>query len=287
MTTGEPNVPEAVIHAVEPGNGRTVLVVVAHADDPALFLGGTLALWARQGWRVVVVRATDDRRDSVGLDEAETVRQIAAEFRSAMALLCVEVVELGWPTDRMAALPYLELRAQIVREIRRWRPHTLVSFDPCSVGHEDNRDHVVLAQAVDEAAWTAMFDKHEPDQVAAGLAPHGVFERWYFGRRVAYATHIVDIAPTLATKIAAALATPTPLRHIAHQLQMQARTGGWRAEPIDRAAAGDLPTLFADLLTRGAARVGAAHGLAAAEEFRVVRLGGLGGWLEEVGEPLA
>jgi LmbE family N-acetylglucosaminyl deacetylase len=57
------------IHAIGPGGGRALLLVVAHADDPALFLGGTLALWSRAGWRVIVVRVTDDRRDSVGLDE--------------------------------------------------------------------------------------------------------------------------------------------------------------------------------------------------------------------------
>jgi LmbE family N-acetylglucosaminyl deacetylase len=280
-------VPDVGKHVIEPGAGRTLLLVVAHADDPALFLGGTLALWAQSGWRIVAVRATDDRWDSFGLDEGETRARIGREFAAAARILGIaEIVELGWPTDRMAALPRLELRAQIIAEIRRWRPHTLVTFDPNSVGHEDNQDHVVLAEAVDEAAWTAQFDKHEPQQIARGLAPHGVFERWYFGRRVAQVTHVVDIAATLPVKLEAALATATPLHHIACQLQMQARTGGWRAEPIDRAVAGELRPLFADLLRRGAGRVGAAHGLAAAEEFRVVRMGGLGEWLAEVGEPL-
>ena len=279
--------PEVEVRGIGPGHGRAILVVVAHADDPALFLGGTLALWARAGWRVVVVRVTDDRWDSVGLDEAETTRRIAAEFREAARVLGVaETVEFGWPTDQMAAAPRLELRGRVVREIRRWRPYALATFDPNSVLHEDNQDHVVLAEAVDEAAWTAQFDKHLPEHIAAGLAPHGVFERWYFGRRVAEVTDVVDIGATLPTKIEAALATPTMLHHIAHQLAMQARTGGWRAGPIDRAVAGDLRPLFADLLERGARRVGAPHGLAAAEEFRVVRFGGLADWLHQHGEPL-
>jgi LmbE family N-acetylglucosaminyl deacetylase len=186
----------------------------------------------------------------------------------------------------MAAAPRLELRASIIREIRRWKPYALVTFDPNSVGHEGNQDHVVLAEAVDESAWTAQFDKHEPQQIAQGLAPHGVFERWYFGRRIAQVTHVVDVATTLPGKLEAALATATPLHHIACQLQMQACTGGWRAELVDRAVAGELRPLFEDLLHRGARQVGAAHGLEAAEEFRVVRMGGLGAWLEQVGEPL-
>src|SRR4051794_33008855 len=120
-----------ILNVSEPGAGRMILLVVAHADDPALFLGGTLALWARTGWRVVAIRATDDRWDSAGLDEVETAARIRRELAQAARILGIaEIVELGWPTDRMAAVPRLELRAQIIREIRRWRPYRLVTFDP-------------------------------------------------------------------------------------------------------------------------------------------------------------
>src|SRR5262245_11012234 len=43
VTTGRRGMAAPQIQTIEPGAGRTVLVVVAHADDPALFLGGTLA----------------------------------------------------------------------------------------------------------------------------------------------------------------------------------------------------------------------------------------------------
>ncbi|MFM8846957.1 MAG: PIG-L family deacetylase, partial [Actinomycetota bacterium] len=69
------------------GRGRTVLLVVAHADDPTLFLGGTVARWAADGWRVVVVRATDDRWDSWNTDEATTIAQNKQQFDEAMAIL--------------------------------------------------------------------------------------------------------------------------------------------------------------------------------------------------------
>jgi LmbE family N-acetylglucosaminyl deacetylase len=72
---------------ISPGEGRTILLVVAHADDPALFLGGTILRWADAGWRVVCVRVTDDRWDSHDLSEAETIAANAAEFRKAAAAL--------------------------------------------------------------------------------------------------------------------------------------------------------------------------------------------------------
>jgi LmbE family N-acetylglucosaminyl deacetylase len=58
---------------IAPGEGRTILLVVAHADDPALFLGGTILRWADAGWRIVCVRVTDDRWDSHNLTEAATI----------------------------------------------------------------------------------------------------------------------------------------------------------------------------------------------------------------------
>jgi len=73
--------------SLEKGMGRTLLLVVAHADDPAIFVGGVVAMWAKAGWHVHCLRVTDDRWDSVGLDEAETIRRNAVEFRQAARVL--------------------------------------------------------------------------------------------------------------------------------------------------------------------------------------------------------
>ena len=69
------------------GRGRVLLLVVAHADDPAIFAGGVLALFVQAGWQVHALRVTDDRWDSVGLPEAQTIALNAAEFRAAAGVL--------------------------------------------------------------------------------------------------------------------------------------------------------------------------------------------------------
>lgn len=278
----------AQITEIAPGEGRVILLVVAHADDPALFLGGTIIRWADAGWRVVCLRVTDDRWDSVGLSEGETIAANAAEFRVACARLGVaEIVELGWATDVLGDASEVALRERIIRAVRAHRPYALVSFDPYATWGEDNQDHLKVAAAVDEAFWTSQFDKHHPEHRAEGLEPHGCFERWYFGRELTRVTDVVDIAPVLARKIETALAHETMLRHFAHQLRLQARTGGWRLPIADRAADGDgLRALMEPLLTAGARATGARHGLEAAEAFRVVRFGGLEGLLEREGERL-
>ena len=273
---------------LEPGAGRTVLVVVAHADDVALFIGGTVAAWSDAGYRVVVVRVTDDRWDSVGLSEDETITANASEFRKACDILGVaEVVELGEPTDVLADVSEVRLREMIIRQIRVHRPYALVTFDPYAMYGEDNQDHHKVAAATDEGFWTAQFDKHHPEHQAEGLQPHGCFERWYFGRSVQRVTDVIDIAATIDRKVAAACAHATMMRNFMQQLQMQARSGGWRIDAVDRAlTTDDVEPLLAQLLRAASAQVGERHGLDVAEEFRVVRFGGLQPLLDSLGERL-
>jgi LmbE family N-acetylglucosaminyl deacetylase len=274
--------------SIPPGHGRTILLIVAHADDPALFLGGAVALWADAGWRVVCVRATDDRWDAIGMTEAEAIDANRRQFHAAAeALGIAEIVELGYATDVLGDVSEVGLRAHIIREIRRHRPYALVTFDPYAMYGEDNQDHIKLAAATDEAFWTSQFPLHHPEHLAAGLAPHGVFERWYFGRSVVAVTDVIDIAPVLERKIEAAFRHDAMLRNIANQLRMQARTGGWEIPLLDGIVAGGDLRPFADMLVRRrSAVVGARHGLAAAEEFRVVRFGGWQELLERHGRAI-
>lgn len=274
-----------VVRRIEPGEQRVVLIIVAHADDVALFLGGTVAAWAAAGWRVVVVRATDDRWDSVGVTETETIAANTAEFRRAAEILGVtDIVELGHPTDTLADMSEVRLREQLIRQVRLHRPYALVTFDPYAMYGEDNQDHIKVAAAADEAFWTSQFDKHHPEHLAEGLELHGCFERWYFGRQVVDVTDVVDISSTLDLKVEAACQHVTMMTNFANQLCLQARTGGWEL-PIaaDVVSSGDVRPLMDPLLRAGAVRVGAAHGLTAAEEFRVVTFGGLSAALDRFG----
>jgi hypothetical protein len=111
--------------------------------------------------------------------------------------------------------------------------------------------------------------------LAEGLAPHGVYERWYFARRLVEVTKAVDITTTIQAKLDAALAHDTMLRHYVHQLRLQARTGGHVIAALEDAQHGELHDLFERLIVGGARAAGSRHGLTLAEEFRVIRFGGL------------
>jgi LmbE family N-acetylglucosaminyl deacetylase len=273
-------------YAPDPGQGRTILLTVAHADDPALFLGGTILRWMDAGWRIVCVRATDDAKDSVGSNERDTAVANAREFRAAAdALGIAEIVELGFPTDTLGDFSGVMLRERIIWAIRKFKPYALVTFDPYAMYGEDNQDHVKVATATDEAFWTSQFDLHHPEHFAEGLSPHGAFERWYFGRRVMDVTDAVDVSNVLSRKIAAALHHKTMLRNLIGQLRMQARTGGWTIPALDEIArGGDMAPFVEAMLTAQARDTGAKYALDAAEEFRVVRFGGMSEMLEAFGK---
>lgn len=270
---------------LEPGRGRTVLVFGAHADDPTLFCGGTIARWAATGWRVVVVRVTDDRWDSVGVSEAETIVRSRAEFEAAMQCLGVAATE-HWdlPTDTLGDASEVALRERAVRAIRGHRPHTLVCHDPHSGAGEDNEDHLVVGRAVAEAVWCAQFDKHHPEHLADGLECHGVFEQWWYGRPPAEVTDVVDTTDVIDVAVGAALCHQLALRNLVHQLRLQARTGGWRIPLLELEDDAELAPILGALLRSRAADAGAPYGRGAVEEFRVVRFGGLSALLELFGE---
>jgi hypothetical protein len=100
-------------------------------------------------------------------------------------------------------------------------------------------------------------------------------------------TDVVDVSATLDRKIAAACAHRTMMLNFLNQLRLQARTGGWRIPPVDDALeAGDVTEMLSLLLRAGGERLGQHYGVGAAEEFRVVVFGGLGGVLDALGERL-
>jgi LmbE family N-acetylglucosaminyl deacetylase len=258
--------------SLEKGMGRTLLLVVAHADDPAIFVGGVVAMWAKAGWHVHCLRVTDDRWDSVGLDEAETIRRNAVEFRQAARVLGIAQVEdLGWRTDVLGDVSRVALRERVIHAIRSIKPYGVVTFDPDSLFHEDNLDHRVLAQAVDEACWTSQFDKHHPEHFADGLAPHGVYERWFFGRTIASVTHVFDTSDMLDVQKQAITCHQTMLANIAQQMALQAKTAGVSSEAILRATQGDYGTLIESILFPGASAKGQPFKLTSAEYMRSSR----------------
>ncbi len=181
------------------------MVILAHPDDPEFFCGGTVGRWAQEGWEVVYVLATHGERgsDDPQTDPQELARRREAEQRAAAAELGVrEIVFLDHPDGSVVAS--LELRRDLARQIRRWRPAVVITCAPerhpaYYLSHPDHR-------AVGEAALDAVFPDARnplqfPELLAEGLQPHRVREVYIAG--AADPDTEVDISATFEQKLAA------------------------------------------------------------------------------------
>ncbi|MEQ9379305.1 MAG: PIG-L family deacetylase [Pirellulales bacterium] len=268
---------------------HTALAICPHADDAAAFFGGTLAKFAANGWRTILVRVTDDCKDSVGQTVAETIALNTEQLQKATEILGVsEIVELGYETDSLADVSKVDLRQQFVRLFRLHRPYAVFSFDPFGL-YEGNLDHIVVAQAVEEAFWVACFDLHHPEQLTQGLKPFSVCERWYYGRHLPGTNHAEDITDFLDQKIDALCAHDLMMRNLINQLRLQAETWGRRVPQLDQAYEGDLRPLLSQFLTVRGRGVASEFGLGTgkvAEAFRLDRFGAFEELFQQTSVPI-
>lgn len=264
---------------------KLAMVVFAHADDAASACGGTMAKWADQGWDVVLVRVTNDDKDSMDLPtKEETERVNTEEFHKAAEIMgATGVVDLDFVTDVLGDVSMVELRERIVYMYRKYQPYAVFSFDPYAP-FEPNLDHVRVAQAVEEAYWVSNFHLHYPEHLEEGYQPHAVCERWYFSRVPFYANYAEDITDYFDQKVAALAANETQIRNTFHQRQLQLETWGRRVPAIDEAIEGDVRPLLEKFLREGCAAAAADFDLEEgrlAEVFRVNRFGGQEGFFQE------
>ena len=164
------------------GPYRSAMVVVAHADDAELRCSGTVATWCKQGMEVVYILCTDSSRGS--RDGTMTPERLAAirmeEQKAAGRLLgLADVVFLGYADGTLQ--PTLELRQDITREIRRYKPDVLICQYPMrnltGNGYLGHPDHI----AAGEAALAAVFPSARdhlifPELLDAGFDTHYVRE---------------------------------------------------------------------------------------------------------------
>lgn len=165
----------------------SVLVVLAHPDDPEFFCGGTVARWASEGREVVYLLLTrgDKGADEPGVDPQQLAATRADEQRAAAQVLGVDEVRF---LDRRDGELYVDedLRRDVVRVVRQVRPYTIVTSDPSGyyflsfVNHSDHRiaGHVAL-DAVWPGARSALYHPTLYDD--EGLEPHKVKEVYIAG----------------------------------------------------------------------------------------------------------
>ena len=173
----------------EPGTWDTpqhILVILAHPDDPEFFCGATLARWTRAGHKVTYLLLTcgdkgfnpttqpDMTPEKLcgirHLEQAEAAKVIGAEPPLFMDL----------PDGYL--VPDLNLRRDVVREIRRHKPDILVTCDPQNLFAQygiNHPDHRACGQVVLDAVFPAAGNPaYFPELLVQAFPPHMPREVW-------------------------------------------------------------------------------------------------------------
>ena len=139
------------------------LVVISHPDDGEFGAGPTIAHLVAAGARVDYVVTTDGGKGTedptVTSDQLSATR--IAEQRAAADILGVsEIIHLGYPDGYLT--PSLELRRDVTRQIRRFRPDLVITQNPQRrldhnpfIGHPD---HLATGEATLASVYPAARD---------------------------------------------------------------------------------------------------------------------------------
>lgn len=165
---------------------QNILVILAHPDDPEFFCGATLAKWAREGHPITYLLLTcGDKGFNPATNPEMTPENLCGirheEQQNAAKVIGAQAVHfMDLPDGYLTSS--LDLRRDIVREIRRHKPDILVTCDPQNlfaaygINHPDHRacGQVVLDAVFPAAGNVAYF----PELLAQGFQPHMPKEVW-------------------------------------------------------------------------------------------------------------
>ncbi len=198
----------------EQQNAKVAMVIVAHPDDGEFGCAGTIAGWVREGWQVYYVICSDgsgggsDETLDVGLEARQRVSTLRKreQHEAGQVLGLQDVFFLDYPDGRLE--PTLDLRRDIVRMLRRYKPTRVIiqsperSWIPALAIGRYHPDHMAAGQASLAAIYPASQNPWDfPELLEEDLLPHRVREIYVMG--APHANHFVDITDTLDIKLKA------------------------------------------------------------------------------------
>ncbi len=216
---------------------KVAMVIMAHPDDSEFSCAGTVATWVREGWEVYYVVCSDgsgggsDDVREVGLEARHEISRVRQHEQKAACdvLGAREVFFLGYPDGQL--VPDLNLRRDIVRMLRRYRPTRVVcqspdrSWFPLMPIPRYHPDHLAAGQAVISAIYPASQNPWDfSELLKEGLEPHRVREVFISGSP--NDSFIVDISDTIDLKMKA---LAQHVSQISDMPALEERVRGWNS----------------------------------------------------------
>ena len=241
----------------QPTNGtpNRAMIIIAHPDDGEYMAAGTLAKWAKAGTEVTYVLCTSG--DKGTSDQEIKPEELAAtrerEQQNAADVVGAKNVEFLRYEDGVLQNT-LELRKDIVRQIRKHKPDVIFCQDPTRrygdtfINHPDHR---AAGDAVLDAVFPSARDYHVyPDLIEEGYMPHNTLQVYMGTFGFGDPGNVwVDISETIDTKIDALMEHKSQVGTDEERLQT-----------------------MRERIKETAAQVGATHAMGHAEGFKYIKL---------------
>jgi len=196
---------------------QNILVILAHPDDPEFFCGATLAKWVRAGHHVTYQLLTCGDKGFNDSTTADMTPDALCALRheeqhAAAKVIGAEAVHImNNPDGYLVA--NLDLRREVVRAIRQFKPDILVTCDPQNLFATygiNHPDHRAAGQVVLDAVFPAAGNKeYFPELVVEGYEPHMPKEVWC--SLTQQPDTIIDVTETWTTKLEALLCHKTQI----------------------------------------------------------------------------
>jgi N-acetyl-1-D-myo-inositol-2-amino-2-deoxy-alpha-D-glucopyranoside deacetylase len=167
------------------GHSHTLVLVVAHPDDDAYGMAGTVALHAGDpDFRYVLVHATDGEAGDIREGFPATAQTLGSIRRAecdqawrAHGRVPDRHEWLGYPDGAVDQVPFEELVDRLAAILEEESPEVVSTFGPDGItGHPD---HIRVGAATD-AAFLRGAEAGHPGfkRLLHGALPQSVFDRW-------------------------------------------------------------------------------------------------------------
>jgi len=180
-------------------NQISLIVIGAHPDEADMYAGGTAALFAEMGHRVKFLALTNGDAGHHEIGGGPLAARRYAEAQEAARRL--GVLEYTVLDDHDGELiPTLEVRRQVIRQIRAWRADIVIGFHPDGGGHPDNR---AAGRAVADAVAFVGLQNVVPVVPALRPSPLCLFMPDYATQKQHRCDITVDVDSTIEKKLLA------------------------------------------------------------------------------------
>ena len=186
---------------------QSILVILAHPDDPEFFCGASIARWIAANHEVYYCLFTKGGKGSSDseIDIQELISRRVEEQNAAANLLGVKkVIFLNYLDGEL--VPGIDIRKTIVRVIRQTRPDIVITSDPANLyprpGRINHPDHIAAGRIVVDSIFPASGNPlYFPELRQEGLEIHQVKELWLASPAIE--DIIVDVTDFWETKLLA------------------------------------------------------------------------------------